>query len=431
MCLKMRLLWICVPLALLSTTQLRADSITLVTGEKIVGTIKSETASEVTIDVPVSASITDERVIRKEDISKEDKEQADEIAYKQLAAVQPNPELSYTAQTYDQILASLTAFQTQFPNSTYLPEIKKLAVTFQDEKKRVEEGQFKYQGQWLSKEEAARRQIQIVALQYYNEMEQQAAAGDLVNAMVTFDLIEKQYPTTRIYPKAVTLGQEVLARLQQDLAVRMQAVKADQDQLKKTIAFTAEPEKSNIIASAKAEEDRAVGVIGDAVRSGAKWVPLIPRSQVSIDTLQKTAAGEATRLGSIPVAPMNASISKVDAARDAMATGNFATADTLLKDANTLWAQDEAAHYWTDRLKEKMATPTPTPKPSETPKPLPTVRPTPKPLVIAQPVAPPVEDKPFYMTITGSIGIAAAILVVGGLIASISQRRARKAASAE
>ena len=431
MFLKMRTLWFILPISLFCAVQLRADSVTLKTGEKITGTIKDETPAEIVIDVPVSASITDERVIQKTDIAKVDKVQPDEIAYKELAAIQPSAELSYTPQRYSEILGSLEAFQKNFPTSSYLPEIKKLAVTFQDEKKRVEEGQFKYQGQWLSKEEAARRQIQIVALQYYNEMEQQAAAGDLVNAMVTFDLIEKQYPTTRIYPKAVTLGQEVLARLQQDLAVRMQAVKADQDQLKKTIAFTAEPEKSNIIASAKAEEDRAVGVIGDAVRSGAKWVPLIPRSQVSIDTLQKTAAGEATRLGSIPVAPMNASISKVDAARDAMATGNFATADTLLKDANTLWAQDEAAHYWTDRLKEKMATPTPTPKPSETPKPLPTVRPTPKPLVIAQPVAPPVEDKPFYMTITGSIGIAAAILVVGGLIASISQRRARKAASAE
>jgi len=96
--------------------------------------------------VPVSASITDERVVQKTDIAKEDKEQPDEIAYKQLAAVQPNPELSYSSQTYDRILTSLNAFQTQYPKSTYLPEVKKLTDVFADEKKRVDAGEFKYEG---------------------------------------------------------------------------------------------------------------------------------------------------------------------------------------------------------------------------------------------------------------------------------------------
>ena len=54
-------------------------------------------------------------------------------------------------------------------------------------------------------------------------------------------------------------------RLQQDLAVRAQEVKADQEQLKKTIAFTSEPEKSNLIASAKAEQDRANAVIAASI----------------------------------------------------------------------------------------------------------------------------------------------------------------------
>ena len=430
MFLKMRLFWIVLPLALVSTAQLRGDSVTLKTGEKITGTIRTETDSEVVIDVPVSASITDERVVQKTDIAKEDKEQPDEIAYKQLAAVQPNPELSYSSQTYDRILTSLNAFQTQYPKSTYLPEVKKLTDVFADEKKRVDAGEFKYEGQWLSKEETARRQIQIVALEYYNQMQEQAGAGDLVTAMQTFDVIEKNYSMTRVYPKAVTLGQEVLERFQQDLMVRMQAVKADQDQLKKTIAFTAEPEKSNIIASAKAEQDRAEAVIGEAARSGAKWVPLIPRSQVSIETLQKTAVSEAQRLSAIAVGPMNDSVAKVDEARRAMATGDNATAEGLLKDAGTLWAKNEAAQYWEDRLKEKAATPTPTPKPIATPKPLPTVRPTPEQTSLSADQAAP-EEKPFYMTITGAITIAAVVLIVGGLIASYSQKKARKASSAE
>jgi hypothetical protein len=430
----MRFPWLVLTLLLLPAAPIWADSITLVTGETVTGTIKSQTDSEVTIDVPVSASITDERVIRKEDISKIVKEQPDEIAYKQLAALQPNPQMSYSSETYDQILNSLNAFEAQYPNSTYLPEVTKLAAAFQDEKKRVDAGELKYLGQWLSKDEAARRRIQIVAQQIYGTMAQQAAAGEFVPAMQTFATLEQDYSATRSYPAGVTLAIEVLTSLKQDLVTRMANVKADQDQLKKTIDFTAEPEKSNIIAEAKAEDDRAAAVITQALNSGSKWVPLIPRSQLSIETLQKTTDSELGRLRAVPVESMNRSIEKVDEARNAISAGDFKTASTLLSDATGLWAQNEAAHYWGDRLKEKMATPTPTPTPTATPKPLPTPppHPTPPPAAIAAAPAPaPAEDTPFYKTVPGAIGLAAGILILGGIAASYGQKKARKAAGAE
>lgn len=426
----MRSLWILLPLALLSTAQLRADTVTLTSGEKITGTIKDETPKEIVIDVPVSASITDERVIQKSDITKIDKQQPDEIAYRALIATQPSTELSYSSQAYQQILDSLYAFEAKYPASAYLPEIKKLADTFQDEKKRVDAGQIKYLGRWLSSNEAVRQRIQIVALEYFNTMQQQAAAGDLVGAMQTFDTIEKNYATTRSFPAAVSLAQQALIRLQQDLAVRMQEVKADQDQLKQTINFTAEPEKSHIIASAKAEQDRATSIIDTALKTGAKWVPLIPRSQASIDALQKTATNESTRLASVPVATMNQSLQKVDAAENALASNDLKTADALLKDARALWATNEAAGYWSDQLTAKLATPSPTPVQAATPKPLPTVRPAAQIASLSAPTPAAVsDDKPFYMTITGAISIAAGILIVGGLAASYSQKRARKQAA--
>ena len=427
----MRLSWLILPLVFLCTAQLRADSITLVNGEKITGTIKSDTGSEITIDVPVSASITDERVIRKEDIAKVEKELPDQIAYNWLITIQPNAELSYSAQTYSQILGYMDDFLTKYPSSTYVPEIKKLADTFRDEKKRVDAGELKYMGQWLSKDEAARRRIQIVALEVYDGMQKQASDGDLAGAMQTFEAIERDYPTTRIFPQAITLAQQILARLQQDLVVRMEEVKADQAQLKKTVDFNAEPEKSRIIAAAKAEQDRGNAAVEAALRNGSKWVPLIPRNQVSIDTLQKIVISETARLAALPVTAMNRSIEKVDGARDAFSGGDFKTADSLLKDATVLWAQNEAAHYWADRLKENMAAPTPSPAPTAAAASgitLSTVpRPTPHPanIVAATPAQP--EEKPFYMTISGAILIAALILIIGGGAAAYTQKKARQA----
>ena len=426
----MRFLWIIAPVLILSAVQLRADSVTLLTGEKISGTIKGQTDTEVVIDVPVSASITDERVIQKKDVAKIDQAQPDEILFKQLIAVQPSTELSFTPDEYDRILASLSDFEKQYPSSTYLPEIKKLAATFQDEKNHVDKGEIKYVGRWLSRQEAAAREVQIDGLNAYKTMRQQAAGGNLVDALQTYTAIEHQYSSTRAFPAAVTLARQIIPNLVQDLAGRMQQIRTEQEELRKTIAFTAPVQRPALIAQAKAEQDRANAMIAEALKNGVIWVPLIPRSQVSIDTLQKIAASEASRLAAIPVPAMIASIEKSDAARNAFLDGDYKTADTLLKDSSSLWPQNEAVRYWSTQLKLKTASPTPLPHPSASPKPMPSApRPAPEAGNNAANSSAASDNKPFYMTITGSITIAAVVLIVGGIIASISQRKARKEAA--
>jgi hypothetical protein len=96
-------------------------------------------------------------------------------------------------------------------------------------------------------------------------------------------------------------------------------------------------------------------VINEALRAGQKWVPIIPRSKLSIDTLQRQATSEATRLASIPAAMMMASLAKTDAARVDMQRHNFAGAENMLNTATTLWNQNEEAKYLGDKLKDMMA----------------------------------------------------------------------------
>lgn len=234
---KMRCPWL-ILFALLCAAPVWADSITLKTGEVMTGTIKSETDTDVTIDVNVSSSIVDERDIQKSDIASISREQPDEIEYKQLIAVQPNPELSYSSVQYSDIISSLQAFETKYPGSTYLPEIKKLEATFENEKKRVDAGQVRFLGKWLNKEEAAKQGNEIAGVEMYDSMQQQASGGDLIGSLQTFSQIEQTYGGTRAYPAAVTLALQVIPSFAQQLVGVMQRVKADQAQLKTTLAAT-------------------------------------------------------------------------------------------------------------------------------------------------------------------------------------------------
>jgi len=408
---------------LLSSQPLFADSITLKTGETVTGTIKSETDTEVTIEVPVSAAITDERVIEKSDIAKEDKAQPDDIAYQQLSQIQPNPQYSYTTDQYTQILASLNGFLTSYPTSSHAADIKKMVATFQAEKNHVDAGQYKYLGRWISQQEAASRSVQIQGMQYYATMQQQAASGDFVGAMQTFATLERNCLTTRSYPAAVELAKQVVARIKQVTAQTLIQYKAQQQQLQQTIAFTTEPEKSSLIQQAKAEQDRAAAVVAAALRSGSKWVPLIADSSVSIQTLQSTANSEAGRLGGIPTQTMNLSIAKVDAARASMDAGNLKQADDQLTEALSLWVQNEDARYTLTQLKGKIQAAAPVIA-KETPKPTPT--PTPHMVNIVTSATPaPEEDKPFYMTVPGALAIAAVVLILGGGITIMGQKKKR------
>lgn len=426
--LKKRSLWLILTLALLPLAQLRADSVTLKTGEEITGTIKSETDTEVTIDVQVSASITDERVIEKTDIAKIDKTQPDEIAYQQLMQTQPNPQSSLSSDEYGQIINNLTEFETAYPTSTHLDDVKKLAAAFEDEKKHVEAGQFKYLGRWIPQAEAMKRRVQIEAQELYGTMQQQAAAGDFIGAMQTFTSIDQAYKTTRSYPPAVTLAQAVLARLVPDLASRMAGIKSGQAQMKQTLLVTPEPERSNLIAQNKAEQDRAAAMLANSMRSGQRWVPLIPDSQASIQTLQRVASNDALRLSTTPVAAMEQSIAKVDAARASMDAHDYGAANVLLEQATSLWSQNEDARYALDQLKADVSTPTPTPtpKPSVTPRPRPSATPmaTQEEVMIITPT--PAPEKPFYMTIPGALGIVAVVMILIGVVAIVGKARARK-----
>ena len=422
----MRSYWLVIPLVLLCAAPLlRADTVTLKTGEVINGTIKSQTDTEVTIDIQVSASISDERTIEKTDIAKIEQAQPDQIAYQQLIQTQPNPQSSFSSDAYAQILSQLYQFVATYPNSTYVPDIKKLIAAFEDEKKHVDSGQYKYLGRWISDAEAQKRLPQIEAQQMLSTMQQQASTGDFIGAMQTFSGIEKSFLTTRSYPVAAGLAQAILARLIPQLASQMQAVKVSEAQMKQTIAFTQEPAKTNLIRQNKAEQDRAAALVAASLRAGAIWVPLIPDSEVSINTLQRTAGSVAQHINSIPVATMTASVAKVDTARNAMATKDYSTANVLLQQATSLWVQNEDARYALEQLKEAVATPTPTPTPRATPTPRPTMTPRPEDEMAAFATPTPVPKQPFYMTIPGALAIVAGVLVLAGVVAAMSKLKGR------
>ncbi len=407
-----------------------ADTVTLKSGEKVDGKVVQETATAVTVEVQVSPSITDQRVIHRDEIANIAKAQPDEIAFADLKGLKPNPQSSYGLGTYDRILTTLQAFQTNFPQSSHHAEVQTEIDAFEAEKTHAVAGEVKYLGRWITKDQAELRKIQIQAQELYGTMAQQAASGDVIGALNTFDQIEKSYATTRVYPDAVVFASQLLASLAKGLTGAAQTQAYDLNQFKDVLALTSEPKKSELIESAKREQAGYDAAVLAAQKTGAKWTPFIARSSTSVIALQKIVPSEAQRLANVPVAKMRESIAKVDSGRTALDAKNYSAAEASFKDALTLWPQNEAAIFWSGRLKQQQATPTPTPKAVTTPGPSPTPRhvSSPAPQAAASPA--PVEEHSFFMTIPGAATIVVAVGLVIAVGTFISRKQMRKETSA-
>ncbi|MGB8356861.1 MAG: PTPDL family protein [Chthoniobacteraceae bacterium] len=393
-----------------------ADTVTLLSGEKLQGKIISESASEVTLDIHVSAAISDQRTLRRDEIQKIEKTPPDDIDFEPVKDLKPDPLIAQPA-VIDADIARLNAFLTQYPQSSHCAAVKTLLEAFKKEKDHLTTGDVKYYGTWISKSQAAERKLQLEGVGLYVTMRSQAASGDFIGALNTFDQLDKSDSTTRIYPQAVLLDRKVLEALDQQVNRDIAKLKNHVEEWSQGLAVTPDTQKPQIIAAQKAEQDKYDAIIDAAGKSGVKWIPLLPGSAKDLDALAALATSENARLTVLPLDKMNASVQIVDKARQAFEAQDNDKTDALLKQAVTLWPQNEDATYLqkavtdlrAEEAKKAEAAAKATPKPTATPKPS---------AAAAQPASTPIqvvdEEKPsflaFFMTIPG------AMCVVGGAI---------------
>jgi hypothetical protein len=400
-----------VSLFALGVTSVRADVVTLKGGEKLEGKITEETATELHMNVQVSAGIVDERTIPRADVDKIEKTAPDDSAWVVLKTFQPGANSLPVAQ-YDRFITPLKAFTTQYPKSAHSADAQKSLAAFEDEKKRVEAGGLKLDGNWLSKEEAQAERYQINGLLTLNFMRSEQARGDLISGLNAFDILEKQFPNSKSYPDAVELALKMLNTLKAQAAARVAAIPAEKAADEKAIAAAVEPARTQMKDSMVQARVAAEAAMSAAVRQGLKWPPFIASSDASMRQIADKSTGELTRLGGIDLAKYRQSTELADKAKKQIVEKDFAGAEASLTKARTLWEQNEVLPRLVAEVTTAKAAATAAAKPKATPIP-----------VAAEPEvknsgatgsndeAPP--GNPWFMIVVGSL---VAIIVIVGFV---------------
>ena len=409
-----------------------ADVVILNTDEKIEGKIVAESETEITISAKVTATITDERVIKKTEIKSITKDAPDELRWQSLKNVKLGRN-SFPLTSYDSAVNPLNGFLAEFPQSKFAAEAKKLADAFAAEKKRVEAGEVKLDEKWLSKEEALKEGVQIKALTAFNYMKDQSTR-DMTGALNTLDAIEKNFPGTRAYPDAVEYAQKMLPALKSEVDRRIKALAAQKIEQTDAIKKLSGPDKTKLEEERKRVQTGLDAAVSAAEKQGLKWLPLSPSNERSLKSIETKLSSETQRLANVPIAKMRASILAAGKARTLLEANNLDGAAAALSQASADWSNNEIATRLRSELEaaRKIAAATPA---AEIAPAAPEVAAAAKPAKpeasddSAEPVAEQVDkDKPFLLTPGGAVTV---VLLVGLVVAAFSAIKKIKAKASD
>ncbi len=452
------------PISLLSLAMLAAsafaDSVTLKTGERIEGTIASETPAEITLNIQISAGIIDQRTVKTADVAKVDRVAPDETAYRLIMKLQPGKSSLQPGQ-YDALLSTLEAFNTQYPASSHAGEVHAALLAFQAEKKRVDAGEVKLDGLWLSPAEVQKQRVQIGGALAFNAMKTANSAGDPIGALNAFATIEKNFPGAKVMPDAIELARQILTALKPGTERAVQTEKIKNIEREKGFADASPQDRIELTAAFARDQAKADAALAAATAANL-WPPFATTSEKCLTAILAKIQSEGPRLNALSVAPMRESLKLAEKAQTEFTNKNFASATETLKEVARLWPANEIGIRLQAQITDAKNPPKPDPKVSPaptaavppatapaTPAPVPATA-TPAPVVPAPPAAAtpapapapaaasavpdddetpkpaaPEPPRPFFRTLGGAITIVIALAVLLGVMNIVNKIRAR------
>lgn len=321
---------------------LQADEVKLKSGQSLTGRITYEADDIIKIEVPVSASIKETKVIGRADIAEIIKDAPDDVEFNRIQGLVPTASLM-PASAYRQLLETgPDSFLKAFPQSAHVPKVQEIRNTLAEELDKVERGSLKIEGEWLTPQDKIDFKDLIDSRIRFLSMSNLAQAGNingLIGAMREFEAIEKNYYGSPAFPKAVELARQVIPNLGRQLQTMMRDVDYRNAEYEKALA-NSKPEAREQLTQVRAQEEKAYqeAVAADK-KSGMKWVQLNPRIKASIEAYLKLASAELARVNEFDVAVLTQQAEKLVEADQLIAAGNIEGARSKITEAAAMTGQ--------------------------------------------------------------------------------------------
>jgi hypothetical protein len=250
-------------------------------------------------EVQVTKSIKDEKRIPKADVASVDRELPDQKAFSQLP-LEPAGDL-LDAGDYQERIAKMYGFLKAHPQSTHVPEVKKVTAQLEQEQSVIEAGGVKLHGKMISAADRQKDAVEIDAKILAAKIHNAAKARAYVSALRQLGEFEKDFSNTDTFRDSLPTLRQIFQNYRTQIATAVtsypQRVK-DRDvglsQMK--------PEDRVNTERALAEESNAVKARYDAdKKAGLKWLTPDPWDKPALDETLRYLDQEIRRFDNLKI----------------------------------------------------------------------------------------------------------------------------------
>lgn len=279
-----------------------ADTFVLKDGSKLEGKIVSEKADSYVLEVQVTKSIKDERVVAKADVVSVERTKPDLIAFESIAPLSTIPDM-LTPADYNERIARLKEFTNEHLSSEKFAEANAMVSKHKRELALVEAGGIKVNGQMLSATEYQADAVDVDASVAERRVLSLLKGARFLEALRAFSAFDSEFPNTKqrkeLFPLILPSIRQYIASAEQDLASYSKRVSEQQAGL--TVMQAEERRKTE--AAIRAENASFETRLKREKEAKVGWISPNPMFKPSLDEALNFGRQELKRLSDIPVLP--------------------------------------------------------------------------------------------------------------------------------
>ena len=311
-----------------------ADILLLRNGDRVEGTILSEGPGGVRMRYRLTPRIFDEKTFATADIIKITKQKPEELELIELRKLLPTKNLLAIKDYEGMIEGKLKPFLVKYAGSPSAAEAQTILDTLSKERDLIVGGSIKHEGRWLTAKEASGERFNIAALTLLESIRTKASKGDLQGALRDFDRLSQPPPafkgsihSIRIIPEVVSIINRWIAELEKMSGEQPELLAKRTESLSKL----KEPELSKVKNGIQDESARWRAVYDAERRQRIRWNMPYKFDTSSIQSAQKEAVEELTRLQTLPLDVLTPMIEVCDQCYRKVGAGEYMEAATLFE----------------------------------------------------------------------------------------------------
>lgn len=186
-----------------------ADTIVLTSGEKIDGRVVREEGDNLVLEVKVTDTINDERIVAKADVKFIEKEKEDIKAFNMIAKLVPTPSL-LAKEEYEERIKAISGFVDNYPVSSQIAKAKGMLETLKEELSVIEEGGIKLDEELISAEDYDANAYEYDSMVAARKIDSAISRREFLNALRMFSDYDVKFADSASRGSLVERIQQVL-----------------------------------------------------------------------------------------------------------------------------------------------------------------------------------------------------------------------------